>query len=67
MIDFLRQSNFKSSLFEDICVLLESLRHRSNRFNLSEDGHPPDLPANLHDWLTSIDLTQYIQNFKVLP
>ena len=43
---------------KDIAVLIESLRHRENRFKFSEGGKPVHIPNKLEDWLTSIDLLQ---------
>ena len=50
---------------KDINILLESLQQRENKFNFDDNGHPMLDTANLQldEWLASIDLAQYADNF----
>ena len=48
----------------DISVLIESLKYRNTKFCFDDEGRPVEMKANVEEWLTSIELTQYITNFK---
>lgn len=48
----------------DISVLTESLKHRNTKFYFDDEGKPVEMKENVEDWLTTIELTQYIANFR---